>query len=180
MEEVQNTQTKPRFVANYCLDKNLVSKEQVMSLFDYGLGQIEWHKNTFNEKAVLQEVDVHILKNLALAKERMLEFQNQCSIEETEKGWLLSYPINMEHEDFEEVNESGMRPWLRNYLEDYFIKYVTTGISMSRVKMCVKKLETKKDVKKEMEELEKVSDAFEIALQEAYYKKSDGFWIDGE
>lgn len=174
MEEVQkNVQVNPRFVANYCFDKNLVSKEQIMSLFDYGIAMIDWHENEITKKEGEKSIiEVHSLKNLKKSREQMLEFKSQSSVTETESGFVLSYPINVVDADFEEISESGCRPWLRNYLEDFFMKYVGNGMSFFALKMCVEKKDSK--------DLETLQDAYDKAMKKAYYKKSEGFWIDGE
>lgn len=162
------------FVSNYLFDKSL-TKEQVESLFDFGLDMIQWHKSALEKKDWPRSIqDAAHLNHLIFAAKQMLEFKNASKIKEVEDGILLSFPINYEDEKFSEKNESKCRIWLRAHIDDYFIKYVRTGISFKMMEVVA---ETRKEPPKEMED---ICNAFENALSKAYEKKSKGFWITGE
>lgn len=177
---LNNQSNQPYFVVKYLFDKNLVSKEQVMSLFTYGLNQIEHQQNKLKDKKELSDVDFYYLESLQESKNQTLDFKNNSSIQETETGWLLSLPINWTTQKFNDINTNGIRPWLRNYLEDFFIKHIILGMSMANIKMAKKSFESNQDFQKEKENLDKINEAFEKSIQNAYLKKSEGFWIDNE
>lgn len=109
-----------------------------------------------------------------------MDFKNNSSIQETEIGWLLSLPINWTNQKFNDINTCGIRPWLRNYLEDFFIKHIILGMSMANIKMAKKSFEPTQFFQKDQEHLDKINEAFEKSIQNAYLKKSEGFWIDNE
>ena len=91
-----------------------------------------------------------------------------------ENNIKLSFDVLANSKSFNKINEEGMRPWLRQHIDDMFLSAIKTGL-------LEKSFDWKKGAKTtETKKFNLLFEAFEKSLDKAYELSSESFWIEGE
>lgn len=165
------------FRINFILSPELIVKKESLNsdFFEPGIEQLNWfQQNTRNKEEPLTHLDKVYIEAHKYSKNVLEYAQESAQYEETAEGIKFSFAIQNNREDFNEINEEGKRPWLRQYLDDHILHYTLPAI-------LEKSFNWKNNTDPaECEKYKKLHEAFKSALDKAYDLKSPRFWIDGE
>lgn len=117
------------------------------------------------------------MKNQYIALSNELDtLHHSAKVVEQDDGFLLSLEIPNNSEKFNEISEDGRRLWLRQHIEDIFLKYFRNGLMFKQMEY-VKEHLTDVPSSNEFRMLE---NALNKALDGANNKSTKMFWIVGE
>ena len=124
------------------------------------------NKSYSNDKMHLKSIEGHI--------KLLKETKETAKIEVVENNIKLSFDVLAKSKSFNKINEEGMRPWLRQHIDDMFLSAIKTGL-------LEKSFDWKKGAKTtETKKFNLLFEAFEKSLDKAYELSSESFWIEGE
>lgn len=121
-----------------------------------------------------QDSDPEYARGVEATIVNMEELQRRTQVSSNEDGTLdFSFEIDHFTDKFDEQESNGIRPWLRNYVDDFFHSCVLSHLL--RVQ-----LQRERYDKIELERYNRMFDAFQEASAQAYLPKTETFWIDNE
>lgn len=156
------------FKVCFLFDKNGMSSNNLLDkIFNVTKEQVDFFKN---------KSEGEIKKSYIAISNDLDSLHNSAILEEQEEGILLSLEIPNNSEKFNEVSEDGRRLWLRQYIEDVFLKYFRNGLMSKQMEYVKNNL---KDVPFD-NEFRVLENKLNKVLDGANNKTTKSFWIVGE
>jgi hypothetical protein len=158
------------FRVHYRLHKILdLKKVLIEHLFAAGFDILSFFETTCQGRNGPR--DVYRLNAYIQERHILEQWKSSSTIVEDGEDLVFSFAIPNQNDEFDSIDENGARPWLRQFISDYF-QNIRCGL-----------MEAKYDTERHADERERyrrIEQAFNAAMHEAWKLDSPTFWIEGE